>query len=409
MQNSKGDLQYIKDVNKRLVLGIIERQYSASRAEIARTTKLSPTTVSTIIGELTDEGLVEEIGSGLSSRGRKPVMYQINHQARYIISADLGSNLLTVIVTDLKLNIVSEMQTNIMDLTGQELVRSLYRSINELINKTGIDRSKIIGVGVASPGLVDNRNGTVIKALNVKWEAMPLRGILEHQLGLPVLVENMNHAAAFGEYEKGLNREVRRFLYLNIGIGVGAGFIINDRLIQGLGVGAGEIGHMVMDRYGEECTCNSRGCLETLVSAKAIISQARKLVKHNSDSLILKLAGGSADQINLEILGQAAKQYDATAIELFTKAAEWVGLAISGLINFLNPDVIMIGGRVTKAAEDIFLKTLHNVARDNSFPYLFENTTFMTPKLGHLSSTIGAAAFVYQEEFRKTYLVAREI
>ncbi|HHY47791.1 MAG TPA: ROK family transcriptional regulator [Firmicutes bacterium] len=404
MQANKGDSQLVKDVNKRLVLGIIERQHTISRAAIARASGLSPTTVSSLINELVEEGFVKELGRGPSRRGRRPVMYQINHEARFVVGADVGSNVLTVIVTDLKSNVIKETQTGIGEQVGQELVRTLYHAVDECIKDSGVDRSKIIGVGVASPGLVDHTNGIVIRAVNAEWENMPLKGILEHELGLPVYVENMNHAAALGEYMGGLDRGVRRFLYLNVGRGVGAGLIVNGRILQGSGVSAGEIGHMVMDRNGEKCTCGARGCLETLVSARAIERQARRMARQFPDSLIVGLAGGDPERVTLEVVAQAAKQQDTVAVDIFSQAGEWIGLAVAGMINVFNPDVVMLGGRVIRAAGDIILSRVRNVARENSFPVLFDMATFMTPRLGHLSSAMGAVAFVLEEKFRGPFL-----
>jgi N-acetylglucosamine repressor len=404
MPKNKADSQLIKDVNKRLILGVIERKYNISRAEIARETGLSPTTVSTLIGELEHDELVKGLGQGLIRRGRRPVMYQINHEARYIVAADVGSNVLTVLVTDLKFNIIKEIQANVGEQVGQELIRSLYQNINEGINTSGIDRSKIIGVGVASPGLVDHVSGTVVKAFNLQWEAMPLKGILEHELGLPVYVENMNHAAAVGEFVRGLNQEARRFLYLNIGRGVGASIILNGEILRGSKVSVGELGHFIMDRHGEKCTCGARGCLETLVSVRAIEGKARRIAKEYPESLLWSIVQGNLDEISLDTVIQAAKQNDSPSVNLLIETGEWIGIAIAGMINIFNPDVIMLGGRVMRTAGDILLNTVKNYARDNSIPVLFKTATFTTPRLGHLSSVMGAIAFVYQEEFKKLYV-----
>ena len=404
MKKNKANSQFVKDVNKSLLLEVIDRRYNVSRAEIARETGLSPTTVSALIEELKQNELVKELGQKPIQRGRRPVVYQINYESHFIVAADLGSNILTILITDLKLNVIHESQIPIGDQTGQDLVRVLYQSIKNVISTSGIEPSKIIGVGVASPGLVDNVTGTVVKSVNLQWETIPLKGILEHELGFPVFVENMNHAAAVGEYKRGLNQEARRFLYLNIGRGVGASVILNGEVMRGSGVSAGELGHFIMDRYGEKCTCGARGCLETLVSMRAILEKTRRLAKQFPDSLLNTMVNGDLDKITLETLIQAARQNDLQATNLLVEIAEWIGLAVAGMINIFNPDVIMLGGRVMKSAGDMLIKIVQNVARENSLPVLFRMTKFVLPQLGHLSSAIGAADFVYQEEFKKKTL-----
>ena len=401
---NKADLQMVKDVNKSLILEIIERKYNISRADIARESGLSSTTVSSLIEELEREELVKELGHSYTRRGRRPVLYQINHESRYIVAADVGSNVLTVLVTDLKFNIIKETQTNIEDQIGQELVRTLYQTINEGIINSGVDRSRIIGVGVASPGLVDHQSGTVMKSVNLQWEAIPLKGILEHELELPVYVENMNHSAAVGEFERGLNSKASRFLYLNIGRGVGASIILNGEILWGSGVGAGELGHFIMDRNGERCSCGARGCLETLVSARVILKKARRCATQYPESLLNKIVKNDIEAITLETVAQAARQNDPPVVNLLMETGEWIGIAVAGMINLLNPDVIMFGGRVINIAGEMLLNIIQNVAKENSLPMLFKATNFVMPRLGHLSSAIGAATFVYKKEFQKRYI-----
>ncbi|NLG84789.1 MAG: ROK family protein [Firmicutes bacterium] len=185
-------------------------------------------------------------------------------------------------------------------------------------------------------------------------------------------------------------------MYINIGRGVGAGLIINGRILQGSSVSAGELGHLVMVKNGEKCNCGARGCLETLASAKAIEKQAQRMVKQAPQSLLFHLAKGVPNRINLEMIAQAAKEQDPLAVSLFVQAAEWIGLAVAGMINILNPDIIMLGGRVVRTAEEIIMTKVRTVAKENALPALFEMVTFVQPKLGPLSGAMGAIAAVKQ-------------
>lgn len=401
MRANKGNAKLVKEVNRRLIFQFIRREHAVSRADIARSLGLSPTTVSALIDELSTEGFVRKLGCGTSRRGRRPVIYQIDPTARYAVGADVGSNVLTVITTDLNGTVIKESETSINDQVGQDLIRTLYEEINRCIQIAQIDRSRILGVGIASPGLIDYQGGTVIRAVNVEWEGVPLKGILEHELDLPVYVENMNNAAALGEYSWGIDRDVKRFFYLNVGRGVGGGIIADGRVLQGSGISAGEIGHLVIDRYGDKCRCGARGCLETLVSANALEKQAYRMADRFPNSSIVKLSRGEPKNITLEMLSQAAEDNDPLAVNVFTQAGEWLGFVIAGMINIFNPDVVMLGGRVIRAAEDMILAKARSIARENSFHALFDMVAFITPRLGHLSSALGAVSFVLQEKFEK--------
>lgn len=394
-----GNAKLVKEVNKRLVLQLIRRERAVSRADMARTLGLSPTTVSSLVNELIKEGLVLELGSGTSRRGRRPVIYQINPTARVVVGADVGNNVLTVIVTVLNGRVMEKIETDIDEVVGQELVTTLYQEIDRCIRVSGVDRSRILGVGIASPGLIDYESGTVIQAVNVDWANVPLKGILEHELGLQVHIENMNNAAALGEYSWGLEREVRRFLYLNVGQGVGGGIIVNGRVLQGSGVSASEIGHVIVDRNGDKCRCGARGCLEALVSAKALEKRGAQLLRQFPESILLERTRNHSKPVSLELLAEAAKQNDPLAVNVFVQAGEWLGIAVAGLINIFNPDIVMLGGRVIRAAEEVLMSKIRSTARENAFPALFEMVTFVTPRLGPLSSAMGAVSFVLQQEF----------
>ena len=401
MQVNRVNAKLVKEVNKRLVFQLIRRQHAVSRAGISRTLGLSPTTVSGIINELTDEGFVRKLGRGTSRRGRRPVIYQMNPTARYVVGADVGNDVLTVITADLNGTVVTETETDIGNQGGRELVRTLCQETNRCIEAARIDRSRIIGVGIASPGLIDYQGGAVLRAVNVDWEGVPLKGILEQELCLPVYVENMNNVAALGEYSWGLDFEPKRLLYINVGRGVGGGIIVDGRVLQGSGVSASEVGHLIVDRNGDRCRCGARGCLETLVSAHALEKRAFEMAKQFPNSNTLDFSDGQAKNITLAVLAQAAEENDPLAINIFAEAGEWLGLAVAGMINILNPEVVMLGGRVIRAAEDIILGKVRSIARENSFRAFFEMVTFMTPRLGHLSSALGAVSFVLQEEFEK--------
>ncbi|MUG69464.1 MULTISPECIES: ROK family transcriptional regulator [Paenibacillus] len=382
-----GDHQLIKKINTYIVLDTIRREFPISRADISAKTGLNKATVSGLVSELIEAHFVTETGLGESSGGRKPMMLLFNQQAGYAIGVDLGVNYILAMITDLSGAIVKEKKIELADLEVEAVTDKLKRTIHGLIRKAPPSPYGIVGIGVGVPGLVDDQ-GRVLSAPNLGWESVPLRDMLQAEFGLEVSIDNEANAGALGEKEFGAGRAVSNLLYISVGIGIGAGIILNDALYRGVSGFSGEVGHMMLAQDGPRCGCGNRGCWETFASEKALLLQANKL----------RL--GDEPTPRLHALLAAAKQ-DVTGVrELFADTGHWLGIGIANLVNVFNPALIVIGNRMSLASEWI-ADSIHESLDTRSLAFHRKHTSVAYSQLGMASSALGAASMAIGHFFSK--------
>ncbi|KPV60579.1 ROK family protein [Paenibacillus sp. A3] len=388
-----GDLQLMKKINKYLVLDTIRHHYPISRADISVKTGLNKTTVSSLVTELIESHFVTEIGLGESSGGRKPMMLLFNQQAGYAIGVDLGVNYILAMVTDLGGSVVKEKKIEMIDLSVETVTEKLKKCIHSLIKKTPASPYGIIGIGVGVPGLVDDQ-GNVLSAPNLGWTDVPLQDMLEREFNLPIAIDNEANVGALGEKEFGAGRSVSNMIYLSVGIGIGAGIILNDALYRGVSGFSGEVGHMTLAQDGPLCGCGSRGCWETFASEKALLQQAKSLQLVDEKIQVTE----AIDKINLNTLLSLAKRGNRPVIDLFASTGHWLGVGITNLVNVFNPELIVIGNRMSLASEwmaDSIRETLNS----HSLSFHRQKMSVVYAKLGMNSSAAGAASIAINRFF----------
>ena len=219
----------------------------------------------------------------------------------------------------------------------------------------------IQAVGLGVPGLLDVDAGICHFSCNLGWENVPIAGELSRQINVFVFIDNDVRAAALGEWSRGQAKGCKDFIFLAVGTGIGSGIVSGGQLLRGSGWSAGEAGHMVLDPLGPDCTCGSKGCLETLASATAIAREGRAAAAANPGSLLNKLASGQ--DLDAALIFQAAAQGDAAARQVVDTAMAWLGLGIANLVNIFNPRLVVIGGGVSLAGEQLLAPVRAQVAR----------------------------------------------
>ena len=244
----KATRQQTRAHNKRLVLRTIYQQQEISRADVARATHLTRTTVSHIVAELIDDGLIEETGRGPSEGGKPPVLLSVVAGSRNLIGVDLANSRFRGGVFDLRGNIIERVELPIADQNGELALERVTQLIDALLEAS---QGPILGIGIGTPGLVDARMGIVRQAVNLDWQNLPMRDLLQARYDLPVYVSNDSHAAALGEYAFGQKREIANLIVIKVGRGTSAGIVLNGRLHYGDGSGAGEIGHVRVVENGK--------------------------------------------------------------------------------------------------------------------------------------------------------------
>jgi predicted NBD/HSP70 family sugar kinase len=327
----------MRDINQTVFLHLIRERQPLSRADIVKATGLRPGTVSAIVNRLIKEKLVYEGVEGPSSGGRPPKYLYINAESAYVLAIDLGVKETLYAVSDFNGRILLQKAV-VTEGEPEEFIRSLAAEINTLV-QTQFPRARVEAIGVSVPGLVDRAEGSVIVSPNLGWHSVPVRALLEEELGLPVYVENDANAAAFAELWYGPLEEVsaRTLLCVLVVEGLGTGLIINGELHVGTRIGLGGFGHMTMDHSGKICSCGRRGCWETFASDRATIERYRALAKPRNRA-----------QTVTEIIARA-KQGDEAALEAVRTTARYLGEGIASLAHGLSPEVVVIGGEITGA------------------------------------------------------------
>lgn len=388
-----GDLQLMKKMNKALVLDTIRHHFPISRADISVKTGLNKTTVSSLVNELIESHFVTEIGLGESSGGRKPMMLLFNQRAGYALGVDLGVNYMLAMVTDLGGTVVKEKKIEMTDLSVETVTEKLKKCIHSLIKKTPASPYGIIGIGVGVPGLVDDQ-GNILSAPNLGWTDVPLQNMLQQEFNLPIAIDNEANVGALGEKEFGAGRSVSNMIYLSVGIGIGAGIILNDALYRGVSGFSGEVGHMTLAQDGPLCGCGSRGCWETFASEKAVLQQAKSLQLVDEKIQV----ADAIDKINLNTLLHLAKRGNRPVMELFASTGHWLGVGITNLVNVFNPGLIVIGNRMSLASEWI-ADSVRETLNSQSLSFHRDKMNVVYAKLGMNSSAVGAASMAINRFF----------
>jgi glucokinase-like ROK family protein len=392
-------LEFVRELNKVLVLNLIRQERMISRADIAQRVHLSRSTVSAIVNDLLAEGWLVESGIGKSRGGRRPILLTFNYQAGYILGVDAGATHLFALVTDLDGQIVVEIERPFDVSAGPEAgLATIVDVARELLAAAHLELSHLIGVGVGLPGPLDYARGTVVAPpIMPGWDNFPVRDRLVATLDAPVYVDNDANLGALGEYGYGAGKDVDNLAFIKVATGIGCGIIVGGQIYHGQTGAAGEIGHVTMAEDGPPCTCGSYGCLEAMAGGPAIAQRAAQALQVGQSTVLRSMI--SNGNLTAKLVEQAARQGDPLACQLYADAGRLIGLAVANVINLLNPGRVIIGGGVSEAGE-LILASLRDTACQRSMRAAVGATDIVQATLGHRSSALGAVALVLQETFR---------
>ena len=379
--------------NNRLVLKTIFAQGEISRADIARVTDLTATTVSGIVAEAIDNGLVEEVGSITLARGKPPTLLSMVKESRHLLGLDLARSEFQGAVMNLRGERLDQVSIPVAGQTGDEALSLVYDLIDALLK--AVD-TPLLGIGIAAPGIIDAGNGVVRHAVNFGWYDLPLRRLLFERYGLPVYVANDNDVAVLAEYTFGAYKSSTDLVVVSAGHGIGAGIVLGGHLFYGHGFGAGEIGHVVVVEDGELCMCGNHGCLETIASSRAIVKRAQLIAQANPQSLLHQDAVDLQD-LKIGAVVQAYEAGDSTLQEVVADVGHYLGVAMANLVGVLSVPTILVAGSVAQFGRPL-LTTLREVVAKNSLAALASKTRIEFSSLDHDIIFLGTAALVLSEE-----------
>lgn len=289
------------------------------------------------------------------------------------------------------------IQTNILD-EGSHIVPDIIDSINYHLDLYQLDKERIIGVGMGTPGTVNEKDGTVQGAFNLNWkESQNVKADLEAGLGFPVAVDNDANAAALGEQWRGAGNNQPEVVFVTLGTGVGGGLVNEGKMIHGAKGAAGEVGHMIIEPGGYQCTCGNYGCLEQYASATGVVHLAHDYADAYAGDSKLKAMVSNGEEITSKIVFDLAKEGDYLANEVVDKVAFYLGLATANIANLLNPSAIVIGGGVS-AAGDFLLTRVQKNFNDFAFKMTRHVTELKLAELGNDAGAYGAASLALQAQ-----------
>lgn len=389
----KATRQQTKAHNIRLILKTIYDEGDVSRADIARLTGLTRTTVSDAVAELIEDGLVAEVGLGPSAGGKPPILLNVVDDSRYLIGIDLADSEFRGAVINLRGGIKHRLSLPIHDRDGNAALSLVYELIDELV---AVADRPILGIGIGTPGLMDARRGMVRNAVNLDWHNLPLGDLLEERYGLPVYIANDSQVAALAECTFGDSKDVSNLIVIKVGRGTGAGIVLNRQLYYGDGFGAGEIGHVTVVEDGELCRCGHYGCLETVTSSQAIVRRAQAIAKNDPHSTLHQFVT-TPEEINTEVVLQAFEVGDEALRQVIAEVGHHLGIAVANLVGALNVERIVIAGSVARFGQ-VLLEPIVREVRRRSLAALADETCIEITSLGSDIVILGAAALLLPHE-----------
>jgi len=314
----------------------------------------------------------------------------------YIIGIDIGGAKTSVSLGNPQGKILLRQAYPTLD--ADFTLSEAKRIIKTYLNKYDKALKKTLGIGISCAGPLDFKKGLLINPPNMPtWRNLPLRRIFTRAFKLPVVIDNDANSAAWAEKIFGAGKNVKNLFYYTVSTGIGGGLVINNKLYRGASNDAGEIGHSIILPQGPKCNCGKHGCLEALASGTAIARIAQEKAKKNS--LILKLAG-KRKNINAEIVAQAAFKKDTLARAIYNQATFYLGLSIVGVIQTLNPEMIVIGGGVSKTGA-MFFKPLLKTVRKYTWKRPYQSCKILPTRLKDKVGDLGAISLILGTQIKK--------
>jgi len=392
-ENQSPAVELKKIAQKKHILRAIYFDGPLSNSELARQIKLSTPKINSLLIELIDEGLVQELGPGDSSGGRRPNIYGLLEDGFYVVGITINvERTIISIFNSCNQQVSGPHYFPIKMASDLEIFHKVNEKLEEVVAQSNIPGDKILVAGIEMPGLNNIQKGinrTYFPDINLSEE-------LRQIFGLPVYFNHDTKVRTFAEQRFGLAKNKKNVLMIQADWGLGIGIIVNGKLYSGKSGYSGEFGHIPLVPNGPLCFCGKQGCLETVVSAKAIARQAKEAMQNGKSSLIRELVQNDLDKISISVVIQAANAGDQFAISLFTEVGKWLGQGIAFLMQIFNPELIIMSGQVAVARQFITapiqqgIQTFSN--RDIS-----NDTEIVFSELGTKAGTMGAAAYALEQ------------
>ena len=309
----------------------------------------------------------------------------------YNIGIDLGGTNIKVGLVDENYNIVAKAtaKTN-LPRPAEEICESIVDTVWEALNTAKVTIGEVNSIGIGTPGVANRNSGVVLYSCNLGFNNTDLRTLIKAKLGKEVYVENDANAAAFGEVLNGAGKGCRDVVVMTLGTGVGGGIIIDRKVYTGSLFGAGEVGHMVIEKGGRKCACGRRGCFEAYSSATALINMTKEAMEAHPDSKMWQIAG-SLENVDGKTAFDGMRADDPAAKQVVDAYIEYLGCGLTNIVNTFQPEVLLIGGGICKEGENLTKPLEEFIKRESYCIDPNRSTKLDIAKLGNDAGIIGAA------------------
>ena len=376
---------------KRSIIAYMAVNGESTLSELTKELHISVPTITKLVQELIEDNIVNDLGKVETPGGRRPNVFGLANSAIYFAGVNVARDNMTFVITDLQNNIVKETIDSSFELQNRpQCLEKICSNIENFINDCGIDRGKILGLGVSIVGRVNPDTGRSYKYFTSFDNS--LREILEERIGLHVLVENDTRARCYAEYTTGKAKNESNVIYLHMGRGVAIGIVMDGKLYYGKSGFAGEFGHIPFFDNEIICSCGKKGCLETEVSGIAIEEKMCREIEKGVNT-ILREQYAERKSIHIDDIIAAAKNDDNLSIELIEEAGEKVGKAVAFLINTFNPETVIVGGNLAMAGDYIMLP-LKSATNKYSLNLVYKDTKFRLSKMSENAGAWGVAMLI---------------
>jgi N-acetylglucosamine repressor len=390
----------MNDILKCKIQNIIRLNGPISRTTISEKIGISMTAVTNYVSQLLNSGEFVEVGTEQSTGGRKPISLRINKNSGRIISIDFGQKFFRIAIGDMEGNILyrENFESEFLG-TSKTGLPHIYSIIENIKKNSLMQDHKLISIGMGVSGIIDYSCGTCITIPNIPgWNDVPFKQLLEEKFNIPVWIDDSSRLQAIAEASKN-NEYKKNLIYINLGVGLGTGIIIDWRLFRGANGLAGELGHIIVKEDGYLCGCGNKGCLERYVSVPSIMCRVKELLQEGVNSSLSAYIDNNLDLLTPELVSRAADNMDKLVYNVILETGKYLGIGLAQIITLFNPNQIVIGGGGANISDDLIDEAI-KIMRTRTVSRSSRKVEIVKSSLGDTGALSGAIIMVLDQHFR---------
>jgi glucokinase-like ROK family protein len=390
----------ISPLENELIL-LIRKHGNLTKADLVEHTDYSRTKITQCIDSLVAKNIIKSNGSSDYTGGRRSRTYTFNGELGLVAGVDIGATSIDVVLSDFSRNVISRKSISAIVREGpQSILNKVCDILFQIFRENNLNPEKLTGIGIGVPGPVDFSLGTVLSPpIMPGWDRFPIISTMQKSFPLAnIVVDNDVNMMALGEVTHGAAKDVNNIIFLKIGTGIGAGIISFGKIYRGSNGCAGDVGHICADKNGPICSCGNAGCLEAVAAGPAIAERGRNAAISGNSQILNKYLDNNGGFLRAEDVGDAAREGDPTAIEIIRSSGELIGDVLASLVNFYNPDMIIIGGGVSNIG-NLLLSSIRQGVLNRSLPLATRDLQIVFSAIGPEAGVTGAVSLAIEHMF----------